>query len=151
MWESRRLTTLWASTACYRGGFTFYLGGEWSASRSTRFTPDAHCVGGRAGLRAGTNGSCQESAHGRSVESGTASHKAMNNQTKAEITSNCSSQFVHCSVTGELWGATHIWRSWYPPSQSGGVCHRAPPPEFSNSARWLNAVCSTKPKINVLC
>jgi hypothetical protein len=23
MWEPRRLTTLWASTACYRDGFTF--------------------------------------------------------------------------------------------------------------------------------
>jgi hypothetical protein len=25
MWEPRRLTTLWASTACYRDGFTFTL------------------------------------------------------------------------------------------------------------------------------
>jgi hypothetical protein len=25
MWEPRRLTTLWASTACYRDNFTFYL------------------------------------------------------------------------------------------------------------------------------
>jgi hypothetical protein len=25
MWEPRRLTTLWASTACYRDSFTFYL------------------------------------------------------------------------------------------------------------------------------
>jgi hypothetical protein len=25
MWEPRRLTTLWASTACYRHSFTFYL------------------------------------------------------------------------------------------------------------------------------
>jgi hypothetical protein len=25
MWEPRRLTTLWASTACYRGSFTVYL------------------------------------------------------------------------------------------------------------------------------
>jgi hypothetical protein len=25
MWEPRRLTTLWASTACYRDKFTFYL------------------------------------------------------------------------------------------------------------------------------
>jgi hypothetical protein len=25
MWESRRLTTLWASTACYRNKFTFFL------------------------------------------------------------------------------------------------------------------------------
>jgi hypothetical protein len=24
MWEPRRLTTLWASTACYRDNFTFY-------------------------------------------------------------------------------------------------------------------------------
>jgi hypothetical protein len=24
MWESRRLTTLWASTACYSDSFTFY-------------------------------------------------------------------------------------------------------------------------------
>jgi hypothetical protein len=24
MWEPRRLTTLWASTACYRDSFTFY-------------------------------------------------------------------------------------------------------------------------------
>jgi hypothetical protein len=24
MWEPRRLTTLWASTACYRNSFTFY-------------------------------------------------------------------------------------------------------------------------------
>jgi hypothetical protein len=23
MWEPRRLTTIWASTACYRGSFTF--------------------------------------------------------------------------------------------------------------------------------
>jgi hypothetical protein len=26
MWETRRLTALWASTACYRGSFTFLLG-----------------------------------------------------------------------------------------------------------------------------
>jgi hypothetical protein len=25
MWEPRRLTTLWASTACYRDNFTFFL------------------------------------------------------------------------------------------------------------------------------
>jgi hypothetical protein len=25
MWEPRRLTTLWASTACYRDSFTFFL------------------------------------------------------------------------------------------------------------------------------
>jgi hypothetical protein len=25
MWESRRLTTLWAFTACYRNSFTFYF------------------------------------------------------------------------------------------------------------------------------
>jgi hypothetical protein len=25
MWESRRLTTVWASTACYRDSFTFFL------------------------------------------------------------------------------------------------------------------------------
>jgi hypothetical protein len=25
MWEPRRLTALWASTACYRYSFTFYL------------------------------------------------------------------------------------------------------------------------------
>jgi hypothetical protein len=25
MWEPQRLTTLWASTACYRGSFTFCL------------------------------------------------------------------------------------------------------------------------------
>jgi hypothetical protein len=25
MWEPRRLTTLWAFTACYRGSFTFYV------------------------------------------------------------------------------------------------------------------------------
>jgi hypothetical protein len=25
MWEPRRLTTLWASTACYRDSFTFTL------------------------------------------------------------------------------------------------------------------------------
>jgi hypothetical protein len=25
MWEPLRLTTLWASTACYRDSFTFYL------------------------------------------------------------------------------------------------------------------------------
>jgi hypothetical protein len=25
MWEPRRLTTLWASTTCYRASFTFYL------------------------------------------------------------------------------------------------------------------------------
>jgi hypothetical protein len=25
MWEPRRLTTLWASTACYRDSFTFYI------------------------------------------------------------------------------------------------------------------------------
>jgi hypothetical protein len=25
MWEPRRLTTLWAFTACYRDNFTFYL------------------------------------------------------------------------------------------------------------------------------
>jgi hypothetical protein len=24
MWEPRRLTTIWASTTCYRDGFTFY-------------------------------------------------------------------------------------------------------------------------------
>jgi hypothetical protein len=24
MWEPRRLTTLWASTACYRGSFPFF-------------------------------------------------------------------------------------------------------------------------------
>jgi hypothetical protein len=54
------------------------------------------------GLKAGMNGRCQESAYGRSVESVTASHKDMNNQAKAEITSKCSSQLVHCSVTGEL-------------------------------------------------
>jgi hypothetical protein len=24
MWEPRRLTTLWASTVCYRGSFTFF-------------------------------------------------------------------------------------------------------------------------------
>jgi hypothetical protein len=24
MWEPQRLTTLWASTACYRGSFIFY-------------------------------------------------------------------------------------------------------------------------------
>jgi hypothetical protein len=27
MWEPRRLTTLWASTACYRDSFTFYSKG----------------------------------------------------------------------------------------------------------------------------
>jgi hypothetical protein len=26
MWEPRRLTTLWASTACYRDSFTFFMG-----------------------------------------------------------------------------------------------------------------------------
>jgi hypothetical protein len=25
MWESRRLTTLWASTVCYRDSFTFFV------------------------------------------------------------------------------------------------------------------------------
>jgi hypothetical protein len=25
MWEPRRLTTLWASTACYRDSFTFFI------------------------------------------------------------------------------------------------------------------------------
>jgi hypothetical protein len=25
MWESRRFATLWASTACYRDGFTFFF------------------------------------------------------------------------------------------------------------------------------
>jgi hypothetical protein len=25
MWDPRRLTTLWASTACYKDSFTFYL------------------------------------------------------------------------------------------------------------------------------
>jgi hypothetical protein len=25
MWEPRRLATLWASTACYRDSFTFYI------------------------------------------------------------------------------------------------------------------------------
>jgi hypothetical protein len=58
MWELQRLTTLCASTVCYRDSFTFYheevwgsegisppfltsapVGGEWSASRLGRFTP----------------------------------------------------------------------------------------------------------------
>jgi hypothetical protein len=29
MWEPRRLTTLWASTACYRDSFTYICGHEW--------------------------------------------------------------------------------------------------------------------------
>jgi hypothetical protein len=39
MWELQRLTTLWASTACYRDSFTVSLpligGDEWSISRYT--------------------------------------------------------------------------------------------------------------------
>jgi hypothetical protein len=35
MWEPRRLTTLWASTACYRNSFSFLLGKFWKCSYMT--------------------------------------------------------------------------------------------------------------------
>jgi hypothetical protein len=34
MWQPRRLTTLWAFTACYRNSFTFYLKGFWPWCRT---------------------------------------------------------------------------------------------------------------------
>jgi hypothetical protein len=37
MWEPRRLTTLWAFTACYRDSFTFYLSPK---IRSVNLTAD---------------------------------------------------------------------------------------------------------------
>jgi hypothetical protein len=33
MWEPRRLTTLWASTACYRDSFTSYTTIQWQETR----------------------------------------------------------------------------------------------------------------------
>jgi hypothetical protein len=36
MWEPRRLTTLWASTACYRDSFTFFR--TFHASTLTRYS-----------------------------------------------------------------------------------------------------------------
>jgi hypothetical protein len=37
MWEPRRLTAIWASTACYRDIFTFYCGTEAGFLRVLRF------------------------------------------------------------------------------------------------------------------
>jgi hypothetical protein len=39
MWEPRRLTTLWASTACYRDSFTFTTLSPWEG------LPDTHRMG----------------------------------------------------------------------------------------------------------
>jgi hypothetical protein len=40
MWEPRRLTTVWASTACYRGSFTLrYIPGDKSLQAVVLFTP----------------------------------------------------------------------------------------------------------------
>jgi hypothetical protein len=39
MWEPRRLTTLWTSTACYRDSFTFFLGKGRVSLASSEVTP----------------------------------------------------------------------------------------------------------------
>jgi hypothetical protein len=38
MWEFRRLTTLWASTACYRDSFTFYM------PRTRKYPSSSECL-----------------------------------------------------------------------------------------------------------
>jgi hypothetical protein len=42
MWEPRRLTTLWASTACYRDSFTFFYHWNYNNRRQEATLTDPH-------------------------------------------------------------------------------------------------------------